>query len=348
MPFRSSRASCASARSSASASACRSASVASSAAANVPTAERAPVLLGRAQARWPESRRAASGRPASGRTAPLWPPTRRPEARRSRTATGRGPIARTARRAEQRRDDRPRGPRRDAGGPALRLYATTEKKGDAAETGDVLWSRSISEYNGIAGLALAHEPGVRARDGLRRRSERQHDGRRRRDGRSRAGSRSSIRTRTRSSPTSPIVLGNRLYIATRRRAAARLVADLPRQHDARSTCGPARSSGSRSCCPDNGGVPGGFAGGAFVNPPAIDLETRPRVRGGRSALYAASGGHGVPRGGARRLERGVFPRGRALQLGDRVRPPHRRAAVVVPRRRPRRAAARVRQACRRT
>ena len=36
---------------------------------------------------------------------------------------------------EDRRDDRPRGsrpPRRDTGGPALRLYATTEKKGDAA------------------------------------------------------------------------------------------------------------------------------------------------------------------------------------------------------------------------
>jgi ATP-dependent RNA helicase SUPV3L1/SUV3 len=35
---------------------------------------------------------------------------------------------------DDRRDDRPRGsrpPRRDAGGPALRLYATTEKKGDA-------------------------------------------------------------------------------------------------------------------------------------------------------------------------------------------------------------------------
>ena len=29
-----------------------------------------------------------------------------------------------------RRDSRP--PRRDSGGPALRLYATTEKKGDAA------------------------------------------------------------------------------------------------------------------------------------------------------------------------------------------------------------------------
>ncbi|MBS0221470.1 MAG: hypothetical protein JSR91_12090 [Proteobacteria bacterium] len=36
---------------------------------------------------------------------------------------------------DDRRDDRPRGPRpprRDTGGPALRLYATTEKKGDAA------------------------------------------------------------------------------------------------------------------------------------------------------------------------------------------------------------------------
>jgi len=35
---------------------------------------------------------------------------------------------------ERQRDDRPRGPRpprRDGGGPALRLYATTEKKGDA-------------------------------------------------------------------------------------------------------------------------------------------------------------------------------------------------------------------------
>ena len=41
---------------------------------------------------------------------------------------------REERKRDDRRDDRrgPRPPRRDIGGPALRLYATTEKKGDAA------------------------------------------------------------------------------------------------------------------------------------------------------------------------------------------------------------------------
>jgi len=59
---------------------------------------------------------------------PSGPPNK--ERRDDRPAGGGGP------REDRPREDRrgPRPPRRDSGGPALRLYATTEKKGDAADS----------------------------------------------------------------------------------------------------------------------------------------------------------------------------------------------------------------------
>jgi ATP-dependent RNA helicase SUPV3L1/SUV3 len=51
----------------------------------------------------------------------------------ARGRTARAAIARPRKDGPPRDDRRgPRPPRRDTGGPALRLYATTEKKGDAA------------------------------------------------------------------------------------------------------------------------------------------------------------------------------------------------------------------------
>ena len=58
-------------------------------------------------------------------------PTTRP------TRSGATIVRRSAGPREDRpREDRrgPRPPRRDSGGPALRLYATTEKKGDASDS----------------------------------------------------------------------------------------------------------------------------------------------------------------------------------------------------------------------
>jgi polyvinyl alcohol dehydrogenase (cytochrome) len=139
-----------------------------------------------------------------------------------------------------------------------------------AETGDEIWSRSISEYNGIATSVSRTSPsyargmifvgdlngnmmGVDADSG-------------------------DLEWITRLDPnpntivtTSPVVHGNRLYIATSssgggtNRAIFRgsmIALDI---HTGRIVW-------QRFVLPDNGGVPGGFAGGAFVNPPAIDIE----------------------------------------------------------------------------
>ena len=123
MPSRSSRASCASARSSASASACRSASVASSAAASGRS--------GRTNGNSSPTRRVATGRARTRDGADDGPPQAMAPAGRPRP-DGRGPTARMAPqgRTATRRPPGPRPPRRDTGGPALRLYATTEKKGE--------------------------------------------------------------------------------------------------------------------------------------------------------------------------------------------------------------------------
>ena len=146
-----------------------------------------------------------------------------------------------------------------------------------AETGDVLWSRSIPDYNGIPGSlsrtspVLAHGMvyvadlngnlmAVDAATGdLRWKTELD----------SNLG---AIVT------ASPIVLGNRLYINVSSNETS-----LPRTMPGYVCCTFRGSMLELSALtgriiwqsfvlPDNGGVPGGFAGGAFVNPPAIDLE----------------------------------------------------------------------------
>lgn len=148
-----------------------------------------------------------------------------------------------------------------------------------AESGRVIWSRSISEYNGIPGAISRTSPsfahGMIFIGDLN-------------------GNMMAVDARTGDlvwiteldpNPntivtTSPVVLGNRLYIST-----------------SSSGGGVARSifRGSLSALdirtghiewqtfvlPDNGGVPGGFAGGAFVNPPAIDVEN--------GLIYGAAG-----------------------------------------------------------
>lgn len=153
------------------------------------------------------------------------------------------------------------------------------------------WSHSISDYNGITGSisrtspALSHGH-VYVAD-LNGNMMAIHAG----TGR--------LRWITRLDPhpavivtTSPIVLGDRLYISTSSMEQAY-----------------ARRTPGYVCCtfrgsmvaldvrtgaivwqsfvlPDNGGQAGGFSGGAFVNPPAIDLESR-LVYGGAGQLYTS-------------------------------------------------------------
>jgi polyvinyl alcohol dehydrogenase (cytochrome) len=154
-----------------------------------------------------------------------------------------------------------------------------------AETGDVLWSRPISDYNGITnpvpvsrtspalshGLVLIGDlngnmMGIDADTG-------------------------DLRWITELDPnpntivtTSPVVHGDNLYIATSSAGGgdARLVfrgsmiaLDIPT----------GKIVWQSFALPDNGGVPGGFAGGAFVNPPAIDVENG-LVFGAAGQLYA--------------------------------------------------------------
>ena len=76
------------------------------------------------------------------------------------------------------------------------------------------------------------------------------------------------------------ILGNRLYIVTSSSGAG-----VPRMIFRGSVIALDVHTGriiwQTFVLPDNGGVPGGFAGGAFVNPPAIDLEN--------GLIYAAAG-----------------------------------------------------------
>jgi polyvinyl alcohol dehydrogenase (cytochrome) len=152
-----------------------------------------------------------------------------------------------------------------------------------AETGEVLWSRFVSEYNGIAGSisrtspAYAHGTifvgdlngnmmGVDADSG-------------------------DLRWITELDPnpntivtTSPIVHANRLYIATSSSGGPpnRLIF---RGSMIALDLRTGRIVWQRFVLPENGGVPGGFAGGAFVNPPAVDLE-HGLVIGAAGQLYA--------------------------------------------------------------
>jgi polyvinyl alcohol dehydrogenase (cytochrome) len=80
--------------------------------------------------------------------------------------------------------------------------------------------------------------------------------------------------------TSPIVHGNRLYIATSSSGggvARQIFRGSMVALDIRS----GRIVWQTFVLPDNGGQPGGYAGGAFVNPPAIDVEN--------GLIYGAAG-----------------------------------------------------------
>lgn len=153
-----------------------------------------------------------------------------------------------------------------------------------AETGAVLWVRSISEYNRIPG-SLSRTSPVLARgmvyvadlNGNMMAVDTDSGG---------------LRWITELDPhpaaivtTSPVVLGDRLYIG--------ISSNESRQPPAccsfrGSVLAVAADTGrivwQSFVLPDNGGRPGGFAGGAFVNPPAIDLE-KGLVYAGAGQLY---------------------------------------------------------------
>jgi len=139
-----------------------------------------------------------------------------------------------------------------------------------AATGDVIWSRFISEYNGIAGSISRTSPA--STHGLIFIGDL--------NGNMMAvdADTGDLRWITELDPnpntivtTSPVVHANRIYIATsssgggeaRQIFRGSMVALDVRTGDV---------VWQQFVLPDNGGVPGGFAGGAFVNPPAIDLE----------------------------------------------------------------------------
>ena len=151
-----------------------------------------------------------------------------------------------------------------------------------AETGKVVWSHLISDYNGIPGSISRTSPalafgvvligdlngnmmGIDAATG-------------------------DLRWKTKLDPnpntivtTSPVVHGDNLYIATSSSGSG-----VPRQIFRGSMIALDIRTGKivwqTFVLPDNGGVPGGFAGGAFVNPPAIDVENG-LVFGAAGQLY---------------------------------------------------------------
>jgi polyvinyl alcohol dehydrogenase (cytochrome) len=150
-----------------------------------------------------------------------------------------------------------------------------------AKTGHVVWSRSISEYNGITtpvpvsrtspayghgmifvGDLNGNMMGVDAATG-------------------------DLRWITELDPNpnaivtaSPAILGNRLYIVTSS-AGGGAARSIFRGSMLALDVDTGRIVWQTFVLPDNGGVPGGFAGGAFVNPPAIDREN--------GLIYAAAG-----------------------------------------------------------
>jgi polyvinyl alcohol dehydrogenase (cytochrome) len=148
-----------------------------------------------------------------------------------------------------------------------------------ADTGQVLWSRSIADYTGIATGISRTSPayghgmvfigdlngnmmGIDAASG-------------------------DLRWLTELDPNpntivtaSPVILQDRLYIVTSSSGGGtpRLVF---RGSIIALDVHTGRIIWQTFVLPDNGGVPGGFAGGAFVNPPAIDQEN--------GLIYAAAG-----------------------------------------------------------
>jgi polyvinyl alcohol dehydrogenase (cytochrome) len=139
-----------------------------------------------------------------------------------------------------------------------------------AESGQVVWSRAIEEYNGIAGSISRTSPSyangtifVADLNGNMMAVD---------------AATGDLRWMTELDPNpntivtaSPVILGNRLYISTSSSGggAARMTfRGSMIALDTRT----GQIVWQSFVLPDNGGVPGGFAGGAFVNPPAIDVE----------------------------------------------------------------------------
>ena len=212
--------------------------------------------------------------------------------------------------------------RRSRGARVLSRLGRQALEGGCQRQATVLWSRSISRLTtGLRARFPRHEPG-RTPTGWSTSADL--------NGNMMAvdaatgdcdGSESSIRTRPPSSRHRRRAWQQALHRRsrrTRRHSRGRRPAMLhfPRQHDRARPARRGASSGRRFVLPDNSGVPGGFAGGAFVNPPAIDLEN--------GLMYAAAGKlytqpdarHGVSRG---RIRTGgseaCFPARRVLQLG---------------------------------
>lgn len=156
------------------------------------------------------------------------------------------------------------------------------------ETGEEIWSHAIADYNGIAGAISRTTPvlshgnvyiadlngnlmAISARTG-------------------------ALRWITELDPhplaqitTSPIVFGNRLFVSTSSREGGRV--GQPGCCTFRGSMVAVHARTGRIVwqefvLPDNGGQPGGFSGGAFVNPPAIDPE-HGLVYGGAGQLYTA-------------------------------------------------------------
>ena len=87
----------------------------------------------------------------------------------------------------------------------------------------------------------------------------------------------------------------------------------------------------------------GFAGGAFVNPPAIDVANG-LVYGAAGQLYFQPDAvTACLAADSDNWDEACFPQRRVLQFSDRVRPAHRPASLVVPRRRSRCPPARMRR-----
>jgi polyvinyl alcohol dehydrogenase (cytochrome) len=151
-----------------------------------------------------------------------------------------------------------------------------------AGSGEVVWSRDIADYNGIAGSISRTSPvyaaGVIYVADL--------------NGNMMAvdADTGDLRWITELDPnpntivtTSPIIHANRLYISTSSSGggAARMIfRGSMIALDART----GRIIWQSFVLPDNGGVAGGFAGGAFVNPPAIDVNNG-LVYGAAGQLY---------------------------------------------------------------
>ena len=158
-----------------------------------------------------------------------------------------------------------------------------------AETGAVLWARAISDYTGVAG-SLSHTSPVLAYGLVYVADLNGHlmavD-----------AATGDLRWLTRLDPhpaaiitASPIVLDDRLYlgVSSNETTFAQQTPGYPcctfRGSLLALDAHTGRIVWQTFVLPDNGGQPGGFAGGAFVNPPAID-RGHGLVYGGAGQLY---------------------------------------------------------------